>query len=351
MPRSRVSLTTSIVVVAFCFLHACLSPLHAVAVMQGTAIASAEERERGIALYQQGEFADAAKVFRKALSKNKSDHEGWYYLGMTLLQQQPKEVKNAAKAFETAVKLRPGFAAAHLGLGYVFLLQNKPSDAIREASAALNIDPNLRDAHYFLGVQRLRAGANEEALKHAEAIIKLDPKFASAYLLKSQALTGFPSGPPYLKEQELTESRNTLYREAAAALEKYLLLDTNTKEKQTWTEQLESLRFYLEPHREDAGPDRIYSGPGLTTKARVLTKPEPQYTDAARHNLVKGTVKLRCIFASDGSVRHILVVNGLPYGLTERAVSAAKLIKFVPATIDGRPVSIFMQVEYYFNLY
>ncbi len=47
----------------------------------------------------------------------------------------------------------------------------------------------------------------------------------------------------------------------------------------------------------------------------------------------------------------ITAVSGLPYGLTERAIAAARQIKFVPATKDGRPVSMYIQLEYNFNLY
>ncbi|MFN2510969.1 MAG: energy transducer TonB [Pyrinomonadaceae bacterium] len=89
----------------------------------------------------------------------------------------------------------------------------------------------------------------------------------------------------------------------------------------------------------------------MTTKARVLRKPEPQYTEAARRNGVTGTVVLRSVFSSDGTVKHFVVVSGLPDGLTEQALRAARRIKFVPATIDGRPVSMFIQLEYNFNLY
>ena len=64
-----------------------------------------------------------------------------------------------------------------------------------------------------------------------------------------------------------------------------------------------------------------------------------------------GTIVLRGVFASDATVKYILVIQALPAGLTERAVEAAKKIKFVPATLDGKPVSMLMQLEYNFNLY
>jgi len=96
---------------------------------------------------------------------------------------------------------------------------------------------------------------------------------------------------------------------------------------------------------------RIFTGKEVTSKARLISKPEPQYTEDARKNQITGTVVLKVVFASSGQVTNIRTVSGLPYGLTERAIAAARLIKFVPATKDGHQVSMWMQLEYNFNLY
>jgi TonB family protein len=99
------------------------------------------------------------------------------------------------------------------------------------------------------------------------------------------------------------------------------------------------------------GYDRIFTGKDVTSKARLISKPEPQYTEDARKNQIVGTVVLKVVFASSGQVTNIRTVSGLPYGLTERAIAAARQIKFVPATKDGHQVSMWMQLEYNFNLY
>src|SRR5436189_850988 len=101
------------------------------------------------------------------------------------------------------------------------------------------------------------------------------------------------------------------------------------------------------------GPDysKVFSGKEVTSKARVLEKPEPTYTESARKNQITGTVVLRAVFSSGGSVTNIHAVSGLPDGLTERAIAAAKSIRFVPATKDGHPVSMWMELQYNFNLY
>jgi TonB family protein len=99
------------------------------------------------------------------------------------------------------------------------------------------------------------------------------------------------------------------------------------------------------------GYDRVFTSNEVTTKARLLTKPEPEYTEDARKNQVTGTVVLRVVFASNGTVTNIRTISGLPHGLTERAIVAARQIKFVPAIKDRHKVSMWMQLEYNFNLY
>ena len=96
---------------------------------------------------------------------------------------------------------------------------------------------------------------------------------------------------------------------------------------------------------------RSYTGKEVDTKARLLSKPEPVYTAAARNHQIVGTVILKVVFAASGKVTNIRVVQGLPDGLTERAIGAARKIKFVPASKEGKFVSMWMQLEYNFNLY
>jgi TonB family protein len=94
-----------------------------------------------------------------------------------------------------------------------------------------------------------------------------------------------------------------------------------------------------------------YSLSQVDQRPRVLSKTEPQYTEEARRNQITGTVMLRAVFSSAGEVVQIRALNTLPFGLTERAIAAARQIEFVPAMKGGHPVSVFMQLEYNFNLY
>lgn len=101
------------------------------------------------------------------------------------------------------------------------------------------------------------------------------------------------------------------------------------------------------------GPD-VPTSPGVETvlpardvdvKARILTKPMPSFPESARKKRISGTVMLKVVLTSRGTVDNIQVVQAVP-GLTEQAIEAARKIKFMPAMKDGKYVSTMLQLEY-----
>ena len=110
------------------------------------------------------------------------------------------------------------------------------------------------------------------------------------------------------------------------------------------------------PQDDVAQPDddkKPRAGREVAVRAVIKSKPNPGYPPDARSNGVRGVVKLRIILGADGRVGDkIDVLEGLPHGVTEEAIKAARKIKFAPARLeDGRPVSQYVIVFYHFNLY
>ncbi len=89
----------------------------------------------------------------------------------------------------------------------------------------------------------------------------------------------------------------------------------------------------------------------LTQRAFVVYKPEPGYTEEARKRNIRGVVSLRVVLGAAGEVRQISVIKGLPEGLTEKSVAAARRMLFFPAVKDGRPAAQYVILEYHFNIY
>ena len=342
-------------------------------VAQTTLVASNAEHQPGIELYRKADYEAAAGHFQALVKKNKTDELSWYYLGLSLEQQDKS--KDAAKAFESALKLNPAFAQARADLSYVYLRRQKYSQALKEAERALSTAPNLAVAHYVAGIIRLRSDNPQQALDSANATIRSAPQLAAAHLLRSLAVLGvygkkvFENHSPR-KSSTTSQPSNTLeagerrrqkrveaasaFKDAAGSLETYLRLQPADSSTLTWREQLESLQVYAKQSHEEQEKlpisERLWFGDEVTTRARILEKPAPQYTDAARNAGVSGTVVMRAVLAADGTVRHLILLRDLPLGLTQAAVHAARRIKFEPAKINGTSVSMVVQLEYNFHL-
>lgn len=89
----------------------------------------------------------------------------------------------------------------------------------------------------------------------------------------------------------------------------------------------------------------------VDTRPILIFRVEPKYTEEARRNKIQGVVRARILVGADGLVKRVVVVSGLPDGLNEQAILAAKQLRFKAATKDGRPVATWMNnVEIEFNM-
>jgi len=88
----------------------------------------------------------------------------------------------------------------------------------------------------------------------------------------------------------------------------------------------------------------------VDVKPVAVTLPRPRYTEAARLNKIQGTVTLRILIDENGDVKDVRVLSGLPDGLNEQAIAAAREAKFKPAMKDGKPVAYRVVVRMDFTI-
>lgn len=82
---------------------------------------------------------------------------------------------------------------------------------------------------------------------------------------------------------------------------------------------------------------------------KIIFKPRPKYPDG--QVCVQGNVTLRVEFLFTGEIGNITAVSRLGYGMTENAIEAAKQMKFEPAQLRGKPVTIHKTVQFGFTIY
>ena len=91
--------------------------------------------------------------------------------------------------------------------------------------------------------------------------------------------------------------------------------------------------------------------PYCASAPKVISAPDPEYSDKARKKKAHGTVILETTVGTDGHTHDIRVVQPLGYGLSEQAVKALREWTFEPGRKDGQPVPVLLQVEMDFRLY
>jgi TonB family protein len=84
---------------------------------------------------------------------------------------------------------------------------------------------------------------------------------------------------------------------------------------------------------------------------RSISAPDPEYSESARKAKINGTVFLALAINSGGTVDAVKVVRSVEPGLDQNAMDAVKQWKFTPATKDGKPVAVQIDVTVEFKLY
>ena len=102
------------------------------------------------------------------------------------------------------------------------------------------------------------------------------------------------------------------------------------------------------PSQEQKSPEQL--GPGITPP-KLISSAEPNYTDEARQAHIQGKIILSVTIRTDGTAKVDKVVQGLGYGLDEKAMEAVEKWRFVPGMKDGQPVDVQLPVTMNFKLY
>jgi TonB family protein len=90
---------------------------------------------------------------------------------------------------------------------------------------------------------------------------------------------------------------------------------------------------------------------GRVTAPHVLQTADPEFTEWARRMKISGNTMVSLMVDEDGSVSHVSVVRPAGMGLDEKAVEAVQKYKFEPATRDGKPVKVDLNIEVNFQIF
>ena len=84
-------------------------------------------------------------------------------------------------------------------------------------------------------------------------------------------------------------------------------------------------------------------------RLKILEQPLPELPKNHSTSDISGKVVLRVQFLDFGEIGEITPVAALPPVITEKAIAAAKKIKFEPEQKDGKPVTVVKELQYLYS--
>jgi TonB family protein len=98
-------------------------------------------------------------------------------------------------------------------------------------------------------------------------------------------------------------------------------------------------------------PQEIYRVGDGVKPPRPISSPDPDYPERARKARERGTVVLWATITPEGKVKTVRVARSIGPDLDDKAIEAVCQWKFQPATRDGKPVAVQINIEVGFWLY
>ncbi|MBK5970776.1 tetratricopeptide repeat protein [Thiorhodovibrio winogradskyi] len=145
---------------------------------------SARYYQRGMALFDEGNFEKAQLEFKNALQVEGRDAGSWYMLGR--IQEELGEWRKSYGSYSRAVEIDPNLIEARVRKGLLLLAGNQPEDALAEAEAVLALDAENAGGLMLRGAVARRQGDLGAAVQDVEAALAIDPEQREALALMAQ---------------------------------------------------------------------------------------------------------------------------------------------------------------------
>ena len=95
----------------------------------------------------------------------------------------------------------------------------------------------------------------------------------------------------------------------------------------------------------------VFRQNAVDQKAKMLTTIDPPSNELAQENGVAGMALYHAVVGSDGKVEEVVAGRPIGFGLDESAVDAIRKAAFQPATKDGKPVPVALDLVVSFRIY
>jgi tetratricopeptide (TPR) repeat protein len=163
---------------------------------------------------QSATYASEETLYRATIERNPDAWLAHNNLANLLLATGRRD--EAVSHLDTALRLNPDFAEAHLTMGNALLdVPGRLNDAIAEYRTAMRLTPDSERAHTNLGNALLQSGQIAEAIDQLQQALRIDPHSAAAHNDLGNAFSRFPAPlPDAIAQYRLALDANPNFPEA-----------------------------------------------------------------------------------------------------------------------------------------
>jgi tetratricopeptide (TPR) repeat protein len=301
-------------------------------------------------------------TLREVVQANPSSVEAHVNLGAQLIAEAV--YPEALGVLERAVSLRPNSAAVQYDLGLAQIKNEKYEAAVTSIRKALELKPNWPDAYNNLGLAYAGLSRWDEAVTAYHEALRLIPEYSGALfnLAIAHLRLGQKATAIQLAEEKLRPLNSNMTGrvwQEIFAIERSAKGVVASVPSPTPVPSPDKAPVTSAPVAESSSENKASPSPNSAsgedclgpiyrpsdvTQIASLEKPlQVPYTDEAVQNKVEGKIVLQVVLCGNGAASDITIEGALPFGLTERAIESIRKVRFKPALLDSRPVSIIMK--------
>ncbi|MES9970379.1 MAG: tetratricopeptide repeat protein [Candidatus Thiodiazotropha sp.] len=134
--------------------------------------------DRGMELFDQGNFTKARLEFKNVLQIDPKDADAYYMFGQ--IEEKDENWSKAYALFLRATELDPTHADAQVHLGTIFALAGETEKALAAADKALEVKPDDAAAKVLKGFVKAKMGEKDAAISDVLSVIESDPSNVEA---------------------------------------------------------------------------------------------------------------------------------------------------------------------------
>lgn len=136
----------------------------------------------------------ARQMFERAVKVDPGFAAAWAglanaYVDLFRWSRKPRDLEEAKRASENALKLNPNSAEPYVSVGQALAIQRRFSEAATAFERAIKEDPTLYEAYYLYGRMLFESGELGKAVKLFENAQRVRPDDYESRTLRAQALT------------------------------------------------------------------------------------------------------------------------------------------------------------------